>query len=72
MLTSPQTRTAQGQAVTAGLEEKTINHERILEAAAKHMTEPTHGDTMSEGGRDGRKQRGNRGTEMIQATHLLT
>lgn len=49
------------------LREKTINREKILESAAKHMTEQTHG-----GGRDGRRQRRHRRTEMIQVTHLLT
>lgn len=61
-----------GTGCDSRLREKTINQERILEFAAKHMTGPTHGGTMREGGRDGRKQRGNRGTEMIQVTHLLT
>lgn len=41
-LSSPE-RTQAQQDVTASLEENSINKEKILESAAKHMTEETHG-----------------------------
>lgn len=54
---------------TAGLGgEKTINQEKILESAAKHMTEETHGRERKRH----QKQRRDRRTETIQVTHLLT
>lgn len=55
---------------TAGLGggERTINQEKILESAAKHMTEETHGRERKRQ----QKQRTDRRTETIQVTHLLT
>lgn len=70
---SPRGRSTQGSGCDSSrLRENPFTRKRILESGAKHMTEQTHGGLMSEGGRDRRKRRRDRGTEMIQVTQLLT